>query len=266
VIAQTRQQVGKGVAGKVFATGKPQIVRGHLPAAQGASADVRPQLREAACVPIPGKDGPIGVLNITVESEGTTLDVRAIQLLHLFAKEASGAILKAISFSRVPGPVHHEAVLRQVERLMSLQEPLSSRLRSVTEVVGQNLGADYTQCLVVDATGRTLEICGSPKGLGNLFPRPIPLDRGFLAWALHQRKPLILEPAGGRSDSRAPLATIPLTGERPCALIILERIDLEGTSAQEVRNFLLEVKEAVEALLAIEDQTEIRGEAAAGEA
>jgi hypothetical protein len=254
VIAETRQEVGKGVAGKVFATGKPQIVRGQLPPNQGTSTDVRPDLREAACVPIPGKDGPVGVLNITVESEGTTLDVRSIHLLHQFAREASGAILKAIRLTRLSGEVHHDALIRQVERLMSLQEPQATRLRSVAEVIGQNLGADFTHCLIVDGARNVLELGGSPKGMGGIFPRSIPLDRGFLGWAVTQNRPAVLETASARPDDRAALAYLPIAGERPAALIVMERVSLGGTSAQEVRGFLMEVKEVVEAILAIEEQ------------
>ena len=49
----------------------------------------------------------------------------------LFLGMASGAVLKAISLKKLTGTVHREAVLRQVERLMSLQETLPSRFRSV---------------------------------------------------------------------------------------------------------------------------------------
>jgi hypothetical protein len=255
VIAHTRQEVGKGVAGKVFATRKPQIVRGQLPSHQGTSVDVRPDLREAACVPIPGKEGSIGVLNITVESEGTHLDEHSIALLNYFAREASGAILKAINLKRLSGRVQHEAVLRQVERLMSLQETLSSRLRSVGDVLGQNLGADFSHCLVVDASGKGMEICGAPKGMGQILPRLVPVETGFLGWVLHHESPCVLEAAGSDATDRAALAFLPLAGERPCALMVLERIPLDGTSAVEIRDFLTEVKEVVEALLAIEGQT-----------
>ncbi len=185
VLSHSRQEVGKGVSGTVFATGKPRLVHGHL--AESGSADVRPGLREAASVPILTKEGPIGVLNVSVESE-KRLDKSAIGLLNMFAREASGAVLKAISLKKLTGTVHREAVIRQVERLMSLQETLPSRFRSVGEVLSQNLNGDYAHCFVVDSEGKHLVLFGSPHGTAALNTRPIPLDKGFLGWILKNHR------------------------------------------------------------------------------
>ena len=253
VVTHTRQEVGTGIAGTVFATGEPQIVHGHLSGPQATSADVRPSLREAACVPIPGKEGPIGVLNLNVESEGVRLDRSAIPLMKLFARETSGAILKAISLKRLSGTVQREVAIRQVERLMSLQESLTSRLVSVADVMGQSLGADYTHCMVVDPTGAELELADSGQDQSTLHPRRQPIERGFAGWALRQETPLVLE--GGTQD-RAAMAYLPLSSGRPIAVFCFERIPLERTSAVQILQFLTESKEIIEALLALEIATE----------
>jgi GAF domain-containing protein len=252
VVTHTRQEVGKGIAGTVFATSEPQIVHGHLSGPQATSADVRPSLREAACVPIPGKEGPIGVLNLNVESEGTRLDRSAIPLMKAFAREASGAILKAISLKRLSGTVQREVAIRQVERLMSLQENLTSRLVSVADVLGQSLTADFTHCLVTDAEGEMLELVETGKD--TVQARRQPLDQGFPGWVLMQGAPCVLE-AGSGTD-RAALAYLPLWSGRPIAVFCFERIPLERTSAVEILQFLTETKEIVEALLALEEAAE----------
>ena len=254
VVTHTRQEVGKGIAGTVFATGEPQIVHGHLSGPQATSADVRPSLREAACVPIPGKEGPIGVLNLNVESEGVRLDRSAIPLMKVFARETSGAILKAISLKLLSGNVQREVAIRQVERLMSLQESLTSRLVSVADVMGQSLGADFTHCMVVDPTGAELELADSGQDQNTLHPRRQPVERGFAGWALRQETPSVLE--GGATQDRAAMAYLPLSSGRPIAIVCFERIPLERTSAVQILQFLTEAKEIIEALLALEIATE----------
>jgi len=253
VVTHTRQEVGKGIAGTVFATGEPQIVHGHLSGPQATSADVRPSLREAACVPIPGKEGPIGVLNLNVESDGARLDRSAIPLMKLFAREASGAILKALSLKRLSGNVQREVAIRQVERLMSLQESLPSRLLSVADVMGQSLGADFTHCMVVDPTGAQLELADPNKEQNLLYPRRQPIDLGFAGWVLRQEAPCVLE---GGTKERAALAYLPLSSGRPIAVFCFERIPLERTPAVQIQQFLTEAKEIIEALLALEISTE----------
>ena len=254
VVTHTRQEVGTGIAGTVFATGEPQIVHGHLSGPQATSADVRPSLREAACVPIPGKEGPIGVLNLNVESDGVRLDRSAIPLMKVFAREASGAILKAISLKLLTGTVQREVAIRQVERLMSLQEALTSRLVSVADVMGQSLGADFTHCMVVDPTGAELELADSGQEQATLHPRRQPIDRGFAGWALRQETPSVLE--GGATPDRAAMAYLPLSSGRPIAIFCFERIPLDRTTAVQILQFLTEAKEIIEALLALEIATE----------
>jgi len=254
VIAHTRQEVGKGISGTVFASGEPRLLHGHMTGPEMTSPDVRPGLRDAACVAIPGKDGPIGVLNLNVESDDTQFDSRTLELLKLFAREASSAILRAISLKRLTGTMQREVAMRQVERLMSLRESLASRLQSVADVLGQTLGSDYTHCLVADASGENLELVGPAKGLGLLTTRKQPADRGFAGWVLRQGTPCVLE--AGPSEDRAALAYLPLTGGRPYGLFFFERIPLLRASAVQVLQVLTEAKEIIEALLALEEATE----------
>jgi len=144
--------------------------------------------------------------------------------------------------------------IRQVERLMSLQESLTSRLVSVADVMGQSLGSDFTHCMIVDPTGAELELADSGQELNTLHPRRQPIERGFAGWALRQETPSVLE--GGTAQDRAAQAYLPLSSGRPIAVFCFERIPLERTTAVEILQFLTEAKEIIEALLALEIATE----------
>ena len=255
VIAHTRQQVGTGIAGQVFATGKPRLLHGHLPSSQSGSAEVRPGLRQAACVPIPGKDGPIGVLNVSVESEGRKLDEQSITLLNLFAREASSAVIKALNLSRLSGTTQREAVMRQIERLMSLQEPLANRLRSVGEVLGQTLGADYTHCFVVDPAEPRLKLQGSAKGVSVVHAQPQSLDRGFFAWILATDNVNVLEAEDPDSSERMAMIYLPILSGMPQGLLVLEKVPMGDTPAAKMVDLLTEAKEKIEAQISLEETT-----------
>lgn len=255
VIAHTRQQVGTGISGQVFATGKPRLLHGHLPSGQSGSAEVRPGLRQAACVPIPGKESPIGVLNVSVESEGRKLDEQSITLLNLFAREASSAVIKALNLTRLSGATQREAVMRQIERLMSLQEPLPSRLRSVGEVLGQTLAADYTHCFVVDVQESRLKLLGSAKGMSAAHAQPQNLDRGFLPWVLTTDSATVLEAVDPISSERMAMIYLPIMSRMPQGLVVLEKVPMGDTPAANLVELMTEAKEKIEAQIALEETT-----------
>lgn len=258
VVTHARQKVGEGVAGEVFATGKPRHVRGQLPGIEGGSADVRPGLREAVSVPIPGQDGPIGVLNVNVESERPPLEARTVALLTMLAREASGAVIKAIDLKRFSGQAQREAVLRQVERLMSLQEDLPSRLRSLAGALAQTLGADYAHCFLANAEGTQLELQGRLQDIGGAGLHRQPLDRGFLGWVLRNGTPHVLEAVDNASSERVGMIYLPIVSDRAYTVIVLERVTLGHQSALEILKLLTESQEIAEAIIALEEASELR--------
>ncbi len=60
-------QYGQGLAGRVFLTGKPRIIKDY-PNWRGSVADLRPFFKEIVCVPLLKEGKPIGVLSITGNS------------------------------------------------------------------------------------------------------------------------------------------------------------------------------------------------------
>lgn len=252
VLDNTRQKVGAGISGSVFATGKPRLLQGSIEGSQSGATEVRAGIRSAACVPIPAKGGPIGVLNVSVESEKVRFDAGTISLLNLFAREASGAVIKALNLKRLSGSAHRDAILRQIERLMSLQESLPSRMRSVAEVLSQNLGADYAHTLVSDAEGQHLVLFGAPQGVAAHSGRSVPMDRGFLSWILRHGQSHVMEAVDRATGERAAMAYLPVRCGRPYAVLVLERVPLREASAGQLLTFLAEIQEILEAYASLE--------------
>jgi GAF domain-containing protein len=251
VVADTRRKVGEGMAGEVFTSGTSRIVRGTV---QGSSEGAAPGApRESASVPILSDGRPIGVLNVNVNAEGSTLDDKALSLLTRFAKEASGAILKALDLRRLDGVQRREALLRQVDRLMALQESLPSRLHAVGDALGAALSADFVHFFVVDPLGRRLELQTPPRGTAVWHPKSQPLDKGFLGWAVRQGTPHLLGVAENGQDARAALICLPIQSSRPHALVVLENLPLAGSSSEKVMALLNRVVDRVQEVIGVEE-------------
>ncbi len=251
VVANTRRKVGKGVAGQVFASGTARIVRGHAP--ESVDHVEGRAYRESASVPILSDGRPIGVLNVNVDSEGFTLDDKALSLLTRFAKEASGAILKALDLRRLDGAQRQEALQRQVDRLMALQESLPSRIHAVGDALGAALAADFVHFFVVDPLGRRLELLTPPRGTAVWHPKSQPLDKGFLGWAVREGTPRLLGVAEDGREERAAMICLPIQSTRPHALVVLENVPLAGTSPEKIMDLLTRLVEHVEEIIGVEE-------------
>ncbi len=239
IVASTRRKIGEGIAGRVFASAKPQLVRGRMNGAEELRS--RPALREAACVPVLSEGAPIGVLNVNVESESVTLDEKSLALLTRFAKEASAAVLKAVDLRRLEISQKRAALLRQTDRLLALQESLPVRLRSVGDAVANAVDADFMHFFVVDPLGRRLELMTPPRGVATWHPRSQPLDKGFLGWSVRQGEPRVLEVTEADGDRRAAMVCLPIVGSHPHALIVLENVRLGEDGADATVALLKEV-------------------------
>ncbi len=251
IVANTRRKVGEGVAGQVFASGTARIVRGNAP--ESADHAEGRAYRESASVPILSDGRPIGVLNVNVEAAGFTLDDKALSLLTRFAKEASGAILKALDLRRLDGAQRREALMRQVDRLMALQENLPSRLHAVGDALGAALAADFVHFFVVDPLGRRLELQTPPRGTAVWHPKSQPLDKGFLGWAVREGTPRLLGVAEDGRDERAAMICLPIQSTRPHALVVLENVPLAGTSPEKIMALLTRLIDHVEQIIGVEE-------------
>ena len=252
VIANTRRRVGEGVSGRVFAQGEPLIVRGPVPDSEATRN--RPMLREAACVPILSETRPIGVLNVNVESEDIALDDSTLALLSRFAKEASGAILKAIDIKSISGgETKREALLRQVDKLLSLDESLPSRLRAIGDALRNSTQAELMHLFMVNPLGRGLELFTPARGLSAPVARLEALDRGVHGWVVRHGKLQIAELEDPDSGSRIANVYLPIRASHPHALLVLEAVPAGPNLREEMVPLLRDVLDQIGEFLSVEE-------------
>jgi len=226
VVTAVRQRVGEGVAGTVFATGKPQVLRGRVPREKGRDRGLRPRLREAAVVPILSAGKPMGVLCVNGETDHSALTEESLALLARFSKEVSAAILKAISLGQLTAEHQYDALLRQVERIMSLEESLPNRLKAVAESIRRALGADLAHLFLLDPLGQRLERITDSAGLGSTSSEFVPIDKGMFGWAIRSGKAHALDLWDKTGTSGVTTYLLPIHQDSPCGLLVLENVPI----------------------------------------
>jgi len=255
VVASVRQRVGEGVAGQVFSTGRPQIVRGRV-RSRGADRGLRPELREGAVVPILNDGRTIGVLSVNSESERTTLNESSLDLLGLFAKEVSAAVLKAIDLARLEGNTLREALLRHVERLMALEESLPHRLRAVADAVARTFSAEIVHVFLVDPLGKRLETITPRRGMGAGAGSFISMDQGLLGWIVRHQTPRVFETWTDDGSEGVASFFIPIGSSRGQGLMLLENLPLKHRGAERFLATLSEIMDRVADMIEVEKSLE----------
>ncbi len=249
VVNNTRRRIGDGISGRVFSNGEAVIIRGRIP--ESRAADSRPSLREAACVPILSDGRPIGVLNINAESPELSFNEESVALLMRLAQEASNAILKALDIKNVPSDSRREALLRQVDRLLSLRESLPSRLRGVGEALRTISSADFVHVYIIDPLGRRLELANGPRNQMGAR-RSLPLQRGTLGWVVRHGSIRVTEMDEPASKSSSSTIYLPIITSQPHALIVLENIPSHTVKMDEVLELVRDVRDQICEFLSVE--------------
>ena len=251
IVANTRRRVGEGVSGKVFLRGEPVLVRGRV--AESDNQEHRPRLREAACVPIMNDQRPIGVLNVNVESEETALTEESLKLLMRFAREASGAIIQALDLKDVQGEVRREALLRQVDKLLSLRDAIPARMRAIGEALRNTTRADFVHVYMVDPLGRRLELISPPQGSAHSGGRFHPMDRGTLGWVSRHGSIQHFELVDERTGHKTATVYMPVRTAHPHAVLVLENLPTDSQPLPELLALFKDVLQQITEFISVEE-------------
>lgn len=252
MISETRRAIGAGLAGRVFATGQPQTQRAEIPPRAEDEASLLS--RFAASVPLQSGGQTIGVLSVNTDAPDTVSEALLIDRLSLAAKEVTGAVLGAIDVSPLDAPGHRVALHRQVDRIMSLEETLPTRMSIVAEVLRRCLGATSTQLFLVDPLHRQIIPMGgseSPSWTGSW--RGLDLESGFLGWVLMKGKPQLLTARDESSGERRAMVLYPVHATHPHSLFVLENVPIDTIPAEEMLEILGEAIVQVEEMIGVEE-------------
>ena len=254
VVANVRQRIGEGVSGQVFESGNPRILRGRVPRRKEIEKGLRPSLREAAVVPILSNGRSIGVLSVNSESAQCSLSDDSLQLLERFAKEVSTAVLKAINLGSLEGSRRFEALMRQVEQLMALDDGLTARLKAVSQALGSAFNCDLADLYLVDPLGVRLERAGSHGTLGLSSSQNI--DKGMLGWVLRDGQVRVLETWSRDGSEGVATFFLPIRGDWDHGLFVLENATLQSPGVEDYVVLFQDVLERLAEMIEVEKSLE----------
>jgi PAS domain S-box-containing protein len=159
----------QGVAGLAFAEQRALIAEDYttddrFETTDGITAFVRDAgIRAVLAAPLPGEDGPIGVISVVSRTPGVYRDVDA-ELLNALASQASIALVNARLMQALEGSqavierrAGSEQALREIAaRITAIREP-GDLLQHVVEESARLLRADGALLELYDAESRTLQ-------------------------------------------------------------------------------------------------------------
>jgi len=254
-IATVRRRIGEGIAGQAFATRNPAISRGQLPML--AEMDGHLPYRIAASVPVMISGRSVGVLSVNATAEETISNQDILLPLGRLARELPVALLAAIDLRPIPPTIQRTALLCLIDRLMSLDEALPTRLAAFAECLRKMVGAERVRFYLLDAIGGEFEEItphhrSSASGEGTRSG-----NADFLGKVMRQGYPVVLEPQDKANVGKTATICYPIRCSNLHSVIVLENIPIEAAQEQ-VLSTLQEVIEQLESMISIEENLAVQ--------
>jgi len=103
IVKTTRQEVGAGIAGWVAEKGEPLLVHDieKDPRVSKPASDPRYKTKSLLTVPLLGRDGALGVINVNRKSSGEIFTEHDLELLTTFSSQTGVALENAALYGRV---------------------------------------------------------------------------------------------------------------------------------------------------------------------
>ena len=254
-VANVRRRVGEGIAGQAFATRNPAISRGQLPML--AEMDGRPLCRIAASVPVMIWGRSLAVLSINATSKEAIPNEDILLPLVRLARDLPAALLAAIDLRALPQTMQLKALQCLVDRVMSLDEALATRLAAFAECLRKMVRAGDVRFYLLDSLGGEFDEITPHRRLSVSGEGTRSRNRDFLGKVMRQGYPVILEPRDETNAGKAATICYPIRCSNLHSIIVLENISIE-TAQEQVLLTLQEVIGQLESMISIEENLAVQ--------
>lgn len=163
VVESYHAPLGKGVAGKVAASGEPRLVADvtreptYVPGVSAAISEM--------AVPLTVDSEVIGVLD--VESRETAFDAEDMALLEAFGEQAAWALRHGRAMAEAAERARRLELLNRAARALNTEHDPEKLLERILDLANRALGLRNLAVLVADARGEHLDVRKAlrPKGV-----------------------------------------------------------------------------------------------------
>ena len=175
VIRKIRVQMGEGISGRVWATGKPHLISGKARTEEFSRPMERSDVKSAMCVPLIVNGEIIGVINVSSSESTHVFTNEDLHFLTSLAALAAEVIHRSNEYEKLRVDSAKFSFWKEVDSLMSSHLPMDKRLTTVArKLVDIVPGLTCFIYIFDDDSGRLMLQASSirdSKGLGHLSLR-----------------------------------------------------------------------------------------------
>jgi hypothetical protein len=250
VVAKVRLRIEEGIAGQTFATGNPAITRGQLPGRDQLGTPQQGWIAASAPVAISGRT--VGVLSINTISEYSIPDQNILMPLGRLARDLPAALLAAIDLRQLPPSLQRPALLCLIDRLMSLDEALPTRLAAFAECLRKMIGAGRVRFYLLGTIGGEFNEITPHHGAASGEDGTRAHNRDFLSKVMRQAYPVIQSEAKTNAGKSPVTISYPIRCSNLHGILVVENIG-QDSALEEVLSTLEEAIGQLESMISIEE-------------
>ncbi|MFZ2961045.1 MAG: GAF domain-containing protein [Candidatus Ozemobacteraceae bacterium] len=202
-----RVPIGRGIAGKVYATGEPVLINDLKEDDTGVKLEGSAVVRSSLCVPLRVNDEVVGIISAGNKISGEPFGGDDLNLLETLATQAGIAIKNARLYQDLDRKIFELATLHEVGKSLSMVLDLERLLELILEMTTRVLGGVRAGSLILfDETTGLLHV-KMFKGMNReVTPGPIKIGEGIAGKVYERGEPMLI------NNIKTENATDPVSG------------------------------------------------------
>jgi len=199
IVEQARVAWGRGIAGRVAASGEPMLIIDPRvdPRLAGEDVPYREEIAASLCVPLrDGQGQVIGVLNIHRRKPAPLFTEEDIRLFSVFAMQATSAIKNTQLYKDLMHRVTELSVLAELSAVVNSTLELEQILQQTADGIVETVRFDRCAIFLLDETGKL----AMPRALRGYRPEtlggnPVRVADGVIGMAVRAKELVLVQNA-----------------------------------------------------------------------
>jgi GAF domain-containing protein len=205
IIRNTRQEIGKGIAGEVAQRKEPKLIRHPERASLYAKDRDRTRISSAISMPLIQEGQLLGVLNVSTDRPGRLHDEGDLERLKTLSRRLARVLSQSLKLDALKMR-HRESRFRNtMAELAVKQVSTREKLAILSSYLADIVGAELAEIYINTLEGDWFVLGGSSRVLTPTEER-VRVQKGALGRALLERRTIVLTESVGSDDD--PMQTV----------------------------------------------------------
>lgn len=246
IISNTKQKIGKGIAGKVAYTGKPVLLNGN-PDSTNTSTLERKDLISSISVPLLLNNQAIGVVNLSSKNSSKVFDYDDLKYAADLAQFAAGVIDSSREYQKTKQISTINALLSSCSDILRLNYPFAERLNLLMMKLANSLDARICNLYKFDKESKTFYVqASSYYDLNRRYTQMIRLNDFFTGRTLRCREQFTFFTSAKKLDVQKCFIAQPLFSNKEISGLILVQLVAKNDQLETEKKLLSKIAEYLE--------------------